>query len=94
MIHFGLINALLGSVGLVYLVRSAWQWLVGKGNSPASPVLLVVGCVSVFPALTTPLDWDRYYLFPVVFLSLMIAIGLGRSLTEFIRRLRQESPPS
>jgi len=88
LIHSGLINALLGSVGLVYLVRSAWQWLIGKGSSPASPVLLVVGCASVFPALTTPLDWDRYYLFPVVFLSLLIAIGLGRSLTELIRQLR------
>ena len=94
LIHYGLINALLGSVGMAYLVRSAWQWLIGKGSSPASPVLLVVGCVSVFPALTTPLDWDRYYLFPVVFLSLLIAIGLGRSLTELIRQLRSESPPS
>ncbi len=94
LIHFGLINALLGSVGLVYLVRSAWQWLIGKGSSPASPVLLMVGCVSVFPALTTPLDWDRYYLFPVVFLSSLIAIGLGKSLTELVRKLRQESPPS
>ena len=94
LIHFGLMNALLGSVGMVYLVRSAWHWLIGKGGSPASPVLFMVGCASVFPALTTPLDWDRYYLFPVVFLSLLIAIGLGRSLTELIRKLRPESPPS
>ena len=94
LIHFGLINALLGSVGMVYLVRSAWYWLVGKGGSPASPVLLVVGCASVSPALITPLDWARYYLFPVVFLSLLIAIGLGASLTALIRQFRSDSPPS
>ena len=39
LIHYGLINALLGSVGLVYLVRSAWHWLIDKGGSPAGPVL-------------------------------------------------------
>ncbi len=94
LIHSGLINALLGSVGLAYLVRSAWQWLIGKGGSPASPVLLMVACVSVLPALTTPLDWDRYYLFPIVFLSALIAIGLGKSLTELFRQFRSESPPS
>lgn len=94
LIHPGWINALLGSVGLVYLVRSAWQWLIGKGGSPVSPVLLMVGCVSVMPALTTPLDWDRYYLFPIVFLSSWIAIGLGRILTGLYRRFRPESSPS
>jgi len=94
LIHFGLINALLGSVGMVYLVRSAWHWLIGKGGSPASPVLFMVGCASVFPALTTPIDWDRYYLFPVVFLSMLIAIGLGGGLTALNRRFRSESPPS
>lgn len=94
LIHSGWINALLGSVGLIYLVRSAWQWLVGKGSSPASPALLAVGCVSVLPALTTPLDWDRYYLFPIVFLSSLIAIGLGRILTGIYRRFRPASPPS
>jgi hypothetical protein len=90
LIQSGWINVLLGSVGLVYVVRSAWRWLVGKDGSPASPVLLMVGCASVMPALTTPLDWDRYYLFPIVFLSSLIAIGLGRILTRIHRKFRPE----
>jgi hypothetical protein len=94
LIHYGWINTLLGSVGLFYLVRSGWQWFVGRGGSPASPVLLVAGCVSVMPALTTPLDWDRYYLFPIVFLSSLIAIGLGRIMTGLYRRFRPASPPA
>jgi hypothetical protein len=88
--RFGIINILLGGFGLFLLLRSIWQWVLGKDGATASPILLFAGCVTVIPALTTPLDWDRYYLFPVVFLSVLIAIGLGKGLTLIGQRLQKE----
>jgi hypothetical protein len=47
---------------------------------PASLAILIGGASGSIPALFTPLDWDRYYLLPVYFSTLVIAVGLARSL--------------
>lgn len=70
--------SLAGSIGLLYLARGARLWLAGKGGSAASVVILAVAAVTALPPLFTPLDWDRYYMYPVVFTSLCIAIAVGR----------------
>ena len=82
-----IINVLLFGLGAFYLARAGWQWLVNKGDNPASVAMIAAASVTVLPALFTPLDWDRYYLFPVIFVSCSIAIGIGMSLTIASRRL-------
>ena len=39
--------------------------------------ILVVAAVTALPPLLTPLDWDRYYMYPVIFVSVSVSIGLG-----------------
>src|SRR5205807_4803752 len=56
------------------LLISAWSWLRGGVGSGGSVVLLLVAFSSSFPVLMTPLDWDRYYLFPVFFSTVLIAV--------------------
>ncbi|MFZ6027590.1 MAG: phospholipid carrier-dependent glycosyltransferase [Chloroflexota bacterium] len=87
--HFGVINVPLACIGLAALLYAGRQWLVNRGGPPAAPVLLAVGCVTVLPALTTPLDWDRYYLYPVIFLSVLIALGLGQGIHFIARKVRE-----
>lgn len=88
--RIGILNIILGSTGLFLLLQSTWMWLRNKENSPASLVLLAVGCVTVLPALTTPLDWDRYYLYPVVFFSVLLAVGMGKGLNYAYEKFQEE----
>lgn len=85
----GLLNIPLFGLGLFFLLYRAWQWLRGKGGSPISIAILAVAAVTAFPPLLTPLDWDRYYLYPVIFISVCIAIGIGESLHALYRRFRE-----
>jgi uncharacterized membrane protein YkgB len=73
-----LVNAGLGVVGIGYLLYIAWRWLRNDDRTGTGVVILLVMFVTVVPALLTPLDWDRYYLFPIVFSTMGIAIGGGR----------------
>src|SRR5207253_3731044 len=81
------------------LLISAWSWLRGGVGSGGSVVLLLVAFSSSFPVLMTPLDWDRYYLFPVFFSTVLIAVGIVqiiKSLSRWTRRvghLRSERRP-
>ena len=77
-LHSGLLNGALLVVGVYCLARSAWLWLTGKGGgSPASVTILALAVVTALPSLFTPLDWDRYYMYPVIFTSLCIAVAVG-----------------
>ncbi len=73
-------------LGLYLLIRGAWRWLRGKegifeGKATYAGIgvaILVVGAgTTALPPLLTPLDWDRYYMYPVIFVSLSVAISLG-----------------
>ncbi len=86
-LHFGLLNGVLWGVGLYCLARSARWWLLGKGGSAASVALVIVAAVAALPPLFTPLDWDRYYMYPVVFVSLCIAVAVG----DISRRVQRVS---
>jgi len=86
-IHIGILNGLLLAVGLYHLARTARLWLVNKGGSPASVAILAVAAVTALPPLLTPLDWDRYYMYPVIFTSLCVAIGIGQIAQMGWRRL-------
>jgi len=86
-----IINLLLGSVGLWSLLFAAWAWLRSGAGYGGSLVLLLIAFSASVPALMTPLDWDRYYLFPVFFSTGFIAVGIVRIiqvLSEWARRWR------
>ncbi len=73
----GWVTGALTVVGLAVLIILAWRWLRGRREPVAAPGLVVVGAAMVTPALSTILDWDRYYLLPVVFSTLCIAVAVG-----------------
>jgi hypothetical protein len=77
---FLLINIMLFLVGLSYLLFKSIQYLKYLDPNPASIAVLIIGVFASIPALFTPLDWDRYYLFPVYFSTLFIAVGLARTI--------------
>lgn len=81
------LNALLAGLGLLFLARGAWRWTKDGSGPAAAVVLLAVGLFTAGPALMTPVDWDRYYLFPVVFLTVLIAVGAARGPGEIRRFL-------
>jgi len=84
-VHIEFFNELMTLLGLYLLIRGAWRWLRGKvgmfeGKAAYAGIgvaILVVGAVTALPPLLTPLDWDRYYMYPVLFVSLSVAISLG-----------------
>ncbi len=65
-----------------HVIRSAFDSLAGI----AMVSILAVGLVVVTPSLLTPLNWERYYLFPIFFQMIIASIGFGVS----IQTLRQE----
>lgn len=83
------LNALLGLAGLLALARAARRWAAdGSGSPAAAPALLAGALFLAGPALLTPVDWDRYYLFPVVFLTVLLAAGAA-ALPGALLRLRK-----
>ena len=84
-----IINVLLCLVGLGYVLFAGWSWLRTGAGSAATAVLLLIAFGSSIPALMTPLDWDRYYLFPVFFSTVFIAIGIFWIITILFKWARQ-----
>ena len=79
-IRFGgarVVNILLCTVGAFYLMRQAWRWLRSGVGPGTSIVIILIALTTATPSLLTPLDWDRYFLLPVVFSSVCIAIGIS-----------------
>jgi len=74
---FLIINILLFLIGLAYLLRRSFLFLRKHDNNATPLAILIVGGVNSIPSLFTPLDWDRYYLFPVFFSSLIISVGFS-----------------
>jgi hypothetical protein len=91
-IPISLLNVVLVAAGLYGLARRAWAWQAGKqGAPPESLALWAFLFVTALPALFTPVDWDRYYLFPVIFNMLCIGVGLEEMLRAVIQELGQPS---
>jgi hypothetical protein len=81
-------------VGLGFIVVQALRWWHNESEiqpdgrrQGMSLVLLLVMGIMVSLALMTPLDWDRYYLPPVVLVSLCTAVGLGRIIAQLWARV-------
>ena len=74
------INIILFAIGIYSII----QFL--KKTSPgweAYLMLAALALTSAIPALFSPLDWPRYYLFPVLFARIFIAIGVAVVILDF-----------
>ncbi len=63
-------------VGIYRVLSRSRQWLVNKVSESSPIAILIAGFVAAGPSLFTPLDGNRYYLLPVFFSTLLIAIGI------------------
>lgn len=70
-------NGVLALLGLGLLVGRALGLGPGRSWDPAALAMGVVGFWVACPPLFTPLDWDRYYMLPVFFSTMVIAVALG-----------------
>lgn len=77
-------------LGLVALGIKAVRFLKGQNVGVEAIAILLVGGTVTFPSLCTPLDWDRYYLFPVYFSTMCIAAGVGELLTYLYRFIQRK----
>jgi hypothetical protein len=72
------LNILIYILGLAAMIWFAYRWFAWQEGSPAGPVLLVVGAWLALPMLATRIDWDRYYMFPVLLSTIVMAIGFQK----------------
>ena len=80
------LNLVLCVVGGYYLFSKAIAFLRHQSTDPTQVVLLSVAMTTAIPSLFTPADWDRYYILPVLFSTVAIAVGLGY-IMEWIYRI-------
>ena len=92
-----IVNGILCVVGLFWCGFVGTAWLRGHRSSGGTVVLLLIALSTSVPILMTPLDWNRYYLFPVFFSTVFIAVGsvwiienLGRWTTRRAASVRIE----
>ena len=71
------LNILFFLIGFVCIAIKSYQYFVHIHTNPTFMALLLVGTTASIPPLFTPLDWDRYFLLPVFFSTLFIAVGIG-----------------
>jgi 4-amino-4-deoxy-L-arabinose transferase-like glycosyltransferase len=82
-----LVNGGLSLLGLAVLMWAVWQWWQRRTADPTALALLLVLGAMAAPMLATPLDWGRYYMFPVFFSTILIAIGAGWLIKHVVTRL-------
>jgi hypothetical protein len=71
--------------GLLVLSRRALQGLRERRPGTELVVLVLGGCL-VVPAILSPLDWARYYLFAVLFAGFCAAVGVSAFVRLALRR--------
>jgi 4-amino-4-deoxy-L-arabinose transferase-like glycosyltransferase len=76
-----LLNAPLFALGFAHVARQALRSARRQRPAPVALSILFVGAAAAVPALFTPLDWDRYYLLPVYFSTMLIAVGAWLALS-------------
>jgi hypothetical protein len=83
------LNLVLTLLGVGILLEQLWRGLKNDDDVSAVATLLAVAATASVPSFFTLLDWDRYYLFPIFFSSMMIAISLGWLLQKLYGQLIQ-----
>ena len=72
---FNALNFLIAFGGLYYAVRQIWK---RTADQKFFIVLLMGTIICAVPMLLTPLDWDRYYLYPIFFSCVFFAVGFSQ----------------
>lgn len=88
-----LLNVGLFVIGIIRAIMMvaktiAKQGLADKFSDASLISILLVGFFASLPALFTPLDWSRYYLLPVYFVTILIVVGFDWLVKELFQLLR------
>lgn len=78
------INIIFFSIGALYLLNNSLLWIRGKTNKYSSVIVMLFMLTVASPALLTPLNWERYFLLPIVFSTLCISIGIATAIRKLI----------
>ena len=81
----GIFNFVLTMLGVVILLCSIWIMLTKRDLNPGHIVLIITAFFNSMPVFLSPLDWDRYYIFPVLFSTIFIAIAFGWIIWRVVR---------
>ncbi len=82
------VNVILLLIGLASSIRVIWR---RRSGWEAQTILLSLAVFCAGPALLTPLDWARYYMYPVVFARVYVAMGFVVLLGSLIRGLAKRA---
>lgn len=85
------LQIILASFGLIILSAKAWTALIGKTANYTALSIFLAGSLLSIPSLFTPLDIDRYYFFPVYFVSMLVAVGFDWFL-RYLMSIPSNSP--
>lgn len=76
-VFFRLINFVLTVLGIYYCIQQIGQ---RRKDSEYSIVFLSGAFLCALPMLFTPLDWERYYLYPIFFSCIFFSLGMSELL--------------
>ena len=80
------LNILLTATGMCLVIARARRWLLNRDQEPGPIVILLVGVMTAGPPLLlTLMDWDRYYLLPIFFSTLLISVAIAWYVKLFCR---------
>ncbi len=92
------INLAFFLVGAAVLLAAAWRWLKGTSMPEAhtqasisSTVTLAIAISASVPVLLTPINWNRYFMLPTVFVLVCVAVGIAWILRLLLRYPAQAS---
>lgn len=76
-----ILNLFFFGIGLICLLVKSIREIKFDNLNHVWINISIIGLISSLPALITPLDWDRYYLFPIYFSTISIAVGIWKFFT-------------
>lgn len=79
------LNSFLFCAGLIILIRGYKKY---KSRSK-SWILVLFGIIVSLPSLFTPLDYPRYFLFPVIFSLMLSSIGMSYFINQIILKWKK-----
>jgi 4-amino-4-deoxy-L-arabinose transferase-like glycosyltransferase len=84
-----ILNLVLFLLGIVMLIKRQTKARGTRVHMLPTTTLLVWGIAVNLPIVAlSPMNWSRYYILPVIFVSLLIAIGLSSLIRLFIEPMR------
>lgn len=79
-------------IGCVFLTGLSKKWFKYSGNLDGLASLVIIGGISSLPALFTPLNWNWYFMLPVIFSMIIIGYGIQFSTELLFTAVKQRFP--